>query len=599
MCVSSVGAWRVFNHVSRRSAFGPRTTGLLDYWTTGLPDPGIIHHPLTLFRPLPRAVTRPLSLLILIAWAGTMAALVNRAYVQASSSNLATDLARYGSAAQWRGVYYRGEKIGFTVSQTVPLDDGFEVQEDGRLQMSLLGATTAARVRTTARVDRGFVVRSFTFSLDPGTGPIEVRGDVDRRRVTLTTVTSAGTRSEERVLDEPPVLMVNLPRRLADAGLTPGARHQFTMFDPATLRSAPLVVEVGRRENVTIDVPSVIRVGRRQVSGIGGQRIPAFRVEMDFSGLRTTAWLTDTGEVLKEESPMGLVTVRETAERAQAMAVPFRIRGDMLESAAVVPEGARPIDEPRDVRRLRVRIDGVELTGPDLQGAGQSVSGNIVEILDPQGLRAGPADAEAQQHLQPEPLIESDDPEVRREAEAAVQQVSGARARAERLVRHVNAMLEKKPTVSLPSAREVLRTRVGDCNEHTALYVAMARAVGVPARIAVGLTSVRGAFYYHAWPEVYIDEGRGRGLWLPVDPTLNQFPADGTHLRIARGGLDKQAAILPLIGRMKMTVLDLELAPGASPVIVGRQPRDMQPLSIALPRRDAAGCWYTPPRSAR
>jgi hypothetical protein len=84
-----------------------------------------------------------------------------------------------------------------------------------------------------------------------------------------------------------------------------------------------------------------------------------------------------------------------------------------------------------------------------------------------------------------------------------------------------------------------------------------------------------------------------------VDPTLNQFPADGTHLRIARGGLDKQAAILPLIGRMKMTVLDLELAPGASPVIVGRQPRDMQPLSIALPRRDAAGCWYTPPRSAR
>jgi hypothetical protein len=393
--------------------------------------------------------------------------------------------------------------------------------------------------------------------------------------------------------------MVNLPRRLADAGLTPGARHQLTMFDPATLRTAPLVVAVGRRENVTIDVPSVIRVGRRQVSGIGGQRIPAFRVEMDFSGLRTTAWLTDTGEVVKEESPMGLVTVRETAERAQAMAVPFRIRGDMLESAAVVPEGARPIDEPRDVRRLRVRIDGVELAGPDLQGAGQSVSGNIVEILDPQGLRAGPADPEAQQHLQPEPLIESDDPDVRREAEAAVRQITGARARAERLVRHVNAMLEKKPTVSLPSAREVLRTRVGDCNEHTALYVAMARAVGIPARIAVGLTSVRGAFYYHAWPEAYIDEGRGRGLWLPVDPTLNQFPADGTHLRIARGGLDKQAAILPLIGRMRMTVLDLELAPGASPVLVGRQPRDMQPLSIALPRRDAAGCWYTPPRSAR
>ena len=84
---------------------------------------------------------------------------------------------------------------------------------------------------------------------------------------------------------------------------------------------------------------------------------------------------------------------------------------------------------------------------------------------------------------------------------------------AERLTRRVNGMLDKKPTVSLPSAREVLRTKVGDCNEHTALYVAMARSLGLPARIAVGLAYSRGAFYYHAWPEVYIDEGaRPRAL---------------------------------------------------------------------------------------
>ena len=132
-------------------------------------------------------------------------------------------------------------------------------------------------------------------------------------------------------------------------------------------------------------------------------------------------------------------------------------------------------------------------------------------------------------------------------------------------------MLDKKPTVSLPSAREVLRTRVGDCNEHTALYVAMARALGIPARIAVGLAFVRGvqgAFYYHAWPEVYIEEG-GRGLWLPVDPTFNQFPADATHVRLARGGLDKQTAIVPMIGRLRIEVLDIDLDPGATPILVG------------------------------
>ena len=45
--------------------------------------------------------------------------------------------------------------------------------------------------------------------------------------------------------------------------------------------------------------------------------------------------------------------------------------------------------------------------------------------------------------------------------------------------------------MSLPSALEVLKTRVGDCNEHTTLYVAMARSLGIPARIAVGLVYLR------------------------------------------------------------------------------------------------------------
>ena len=92
-------------------------------------------------RPLPRAFTRPVSALILLAWVGVMGLLINRSYLHASAT-LATDLARYTSAAVWHGVYYRGEKIGFTVGQILKKDDGFELAEDGRLQMSLLGATT-------------------------------------------------------------------------------------------------------------------------------------------------------------------------------------------------------------------------------------------------------------------------------------------------------------------------------------------------------------------------------------------------------------------------------------------------------------------------
>ena len=159
---------------------------------------------MTLLRPLPRTLTRPLAFLVLAAWVVTMITLVNRSYVEASPANLATDLARYGSTAVWRGVYYRGEKIGFTVSQTTRTDDGFELQEDGRLQMLLLGQDTAATIRTTARVDTAFMLRSFDFSLDPGTGPITVKGSLDRPgerfRLTLAIDSGGGTRTVVRMV---------------------------------------------------------------------------------------------------------------------------------------------------------------------------------------------------------------------------------------------------------------------------------------------------------------------------------------------------------------------------------------------------------------
>jgi transglutaminase-like putative cysteine protease len=535
----------------------------------------------------------------LAAWLVTMAVLIDRSYLQASTANLATDLARYGPTAAWSGIYYRGEKIGFTVSQTTRTDEGFELQQDGRLQMVLLGQDTAATIRTTARVDRKFVLRSFDFSLDPGTGATVIQGTVapagsggasGPQRLTLTITSAGSTRTETRELDEAPVMPLNLPRVLAREGFVSGSSHTWMVLDPATLHTARMTVRVGAR--------AVVRTGETIV--------PAFRLDMEFQGLRTTSWVTDTGDVIREESPLGLMTIRESAERAQGLAVPARVQSDLLRSSAIVPQMRQRIDDPRNVRRLRVRLalngaeglSGTEIDTTSMNGAGQSMTGDVVEIADARSLQAGPLEGDLDRYLAPEAFIESDAPEIIAEVQKALGVGTGNgergtdtdRVRAEHLVRYVNALLEKKPTVSIPSAREVLRTKVGDCNEHTALYVAMARASGLPSRIAVGLVFMHGAFYYHAWPEVYIRETPTRGLWLPVDPTLNQFPADTTHLRLARGGLDKQAVIVPLVGKLKMNVLDVELEQGSTPMLVGQ---DLAPqlagVPLMTPREPADG----------
>jgi transglutaminase superfamily protein len=531
---------------------------------------------MTLLRPLPRRLTRAASLVVVLAWVGTMGLLV-RQTLQASTLALGADLSKYGASAQWKGVYSRGEKIGYLVGQTTPRDDGYELAEDGQLQMTLLGASTAARIHTSAVVDRAFQLRSFAFTLDPGTGPIAVSGRVEGKALHLTVKTPSGERSETRMLAEPPALSLNLSRRLAAAGLQPGLHLEVPVFDPATLRNAPMTIDVEERE--------IVRAA--------GRPVPAFRVRTRFGGIASTSWITDVGEVVKEESPLGFVVVKETQERALSLAISNEIKDDMYDAAAVVPatDSRARIDDPASVVRLRVRLTGADLTVPDVQGDGQTVSGETVELVDTRGLGPRRTTEDLSPFLQPEMFLESDAPEILAEARKAVEGVTGNRARAERLVRYVNDFLEKKPTVSLPSALEVLRTRVGDCNEHTALYVAMARALGLPSRIAVGLVYLRGAFYYHAWPEVFVAEADGRGLWLPVDPTLNQFPADPTHIRLARGGLDKQAVILTVIGRAKLAVLAVEATPGTERVMVGNPRRaNAAPLDLALPRR-AGGCW--------
>ncbi|HUP23198.1 MAG TPA: transglutaminase-like domain-containing protein, partial [Thermoanaerobaculia bacterium] len=111
--------------------------------------------------------------------------------------------------------------------------------------------------------------------------------------------------------------------------------------------------------------------------------------------------------------------------------------------------------------------------------------------------------------------------------------------------------VDKVPTLGIPSALDVLEHRRGDCNEHTVLYTALARAAGIPTRIAIGLVwsdDLEG-FYYHAWPEVFAG-----GRWTWTDPTLGQHGADATHLKLLEGGVESWPQLLPFLGKLEVHV---------------------------------------------
>jgi transglutaminase-like putative cysteine protease len=153
-----------------------------------------------------------------------------------------------------------------------------------------------------------------------------------------------------------------------------------------------------------------------------------------------------------------------------------------------------------------------------------------------------------------EPLLQSKDPRIIRVALRIRGRDRDPRVVAEKINTWVHDSIRGRVTFGVPNALEVLRTRTGDCNEHTQLFVALARAIGLPARIASGLAYVDGKFYYHAWPEVLL------GDWVPVDPTFGQFPADAAHIRFVIGGLPRQTELLRLIGNLQIDVLSVNAA---------------------------------------
>lgn len=70
-----------------------------------------------------------------------------------------------------------------------------------------------------------------------------------------------------------------------------------------------------------------------------------------------------------------------------------------------------------------------------------------------------------------------------------------------------------------------LATREADCTEFSALFIGMARSLGLPARMVSGLAYSGNSFGGHAWVEVWI------GKWIELDPTWGTSFVDATHIR--------------------------------------------------------------------
>lgn len=446
----------------------------------------------------------------------------------------AADLAVGPADEHWMGLFLEGQHVGYAVSREAPTADGGRVfSQQSVFALNAMGNVQQVVAAGTAIADANGRVRAFDFALSAPTTLVG-RGEVREGAIHMEIVQGGEVRTIDVPIREAPVLGQTMGAAVRGRTLAPGDTFTVPWFDPITLSNADATV--------LVEGPEVLP---------GGEA--AFWLRVRYGGLETRRLVDASGGVVREEAAMGLSSSRMSRE--EAIDIDAADPPDLVALASVPVKGPAPRGS-----RVALRVTGVAPGRIPDEPPLQRVSGEDVVVSSPllEELPRLPFPASAEEggeDLSPTPTLPSTHPEIVARAKEVVGDAPDRLEAARRLYAYVYEHVEKVPTIGVPNGLEVLRSGRGDCNEHTALYVSLARAVGIPARIAAGLVYTERldhAFYYHAWPEVKLG---GPTEWVPIDPTLGQFPADGSHLKVLNGDLDRQVEIMALMGNIRIEVV--------------------------------------------
>lgn len=444
---------------------------------------------------------------------------------------------------EWKEIYLNGKKVGYSVSIIRPVEEDYYIQEELFLKLNLMGFEKGLYTITYSSVDKNFYLKNFYFKMNSGVVNYEISGNVEGEYLLIKTGQGRRQRTNRVKLLEPPMISAGMGHLFKILDLKIGDTFTLPFFDPSTMAQKEAELKVSAKESIRINKIDY----------------EAFRLEAEMWGSMITFWIDQEGTVLKEEGFMGLVMVKSSPANAP-MNIETGDEDDFYEMTAVQVD--RELPKPGRLRYLKLRIEGLDdsVILPDsMDGGRQKFSNGIMEITSEKDLLEASSpithdkeNADLTPYLKAEFNIESDADEIREKANEIAGKDEDPISVSGKLLNWVYQNLEKRPVLSIPSALEVLRTKVGDCNEHATLLTALLRASGIPSRLCIGLVYTRGKFFYHAWTEAYINE------WISMDATLNQMPADVSHLLLMRGNLDKQVEIMGLIGKIRIEVLDYE-----------------------------------------
>jgi hypothetical protein len=457
------------------------------------------------------------------------------------------DLLAWAKKSQSRlayGLYIGGQKMGYSV------DEVKVVQRDGK---DVLRSTSEMYLATlfdgekSIKEDRsvtyyeltgdGAILSAEVIRIEDGT---RLERSIRREGKQLKIVTKQGGRNLERTIP--------LPRDTL--------RHQldFEKWLLADRKKGDRFTKYSAAwEDADVNSKQIYTFRERKEILHGGLPTKVVVAEINLDGGKLEAVLFPDGRMLSGKLAQLSIKLEQEAEARKMTGKP----ADLLGLSAIVLD--RDLGSARNVEELSLKLTGleeVEVPASHRQQVTKKDDAVLVTLRrDFRVEKATPLTEEQKTaYLASTPRFQCDQEAIRAQATKIVGTEKEPLRAARKIEAWVYRNLRKSYSDNADTALEVLDRKAGDCTEHALLFVALARAAGIPAREVGGLAYIKGdkpMFGWHAWAEIH--DGH---QWVSIDPTWNQIYVDGTHLKMSEG--EKDLAWANVVGQLKIQVLDVK-----------------------------------------
>ena len=471
----------------------------------------------------------------------------------------------------WDVVQIKGQRVGYTrTTLRLVVESGQPVaklRQVTKFSLQRFGQETAMEMDYSDTETPDGVLIDFKLAIKQGTNPMQTTGKVVGNRLELQIESQAQKQSHSVAWPAGAGGLLGAELSIRAKPLTPGEQrtveylnmdNQTCTAEMAAQKEEPVELLGGTFRLLRIDMVE------RMAPNAQGQRL----------AIQGTVWTNSAGEVLKTWlKPMSMETLRVTREVALAKTPLAKL--DLEEATLVRVDRAIPQAHDRKQVRYRVRLedgDPVAAFPASLSQTVKPIDAHTAEVTV-QAIRpisaenasikpAVPTDTPTEADRKPNNFIQSDDPRIVAQAKEVAGDKTDPWKIAVALEAFVNrAVTTKDFSQALATASEVAQNREGDCKGHAVYLAALARARGIPARVAIGLVYMprSRSFGYHMWTEVYV-----RGRWIGLDGTLAKGGIGGGHLQLTHSPLAGAAAynsflpVMQVVEQLKVEVLDWE-----------------------------------------